>query len=1151
MSLNQNFIEALDRASIKTNVAVVFSPKDNFCSEFFDGRPFSNQNFNASQSFILWKREPDLTERGSKTIEKEFKEFLTGNLPAAGDVPLECIDSVTLNGSEIDIKDATVQDDSVDISLVLQDIEHKSFFQGLLGYNVEVYFGFNDQSFNFFDYERFYVGRLNAISSDSNLTLTLKVGTLADFWNRPWEHTNGLRNTKLVHDYPTSFGIYTHPGSTVHAVKTRLEFWLRYAIDKVTKFGFDFKYRRPIDRIIQRTRLGVSLSNILVPGQPTGGRRGFNRHFYYQSHGLPTPESTSVLFFQPSGTTTQIARSAPEFLENDRDYPRDNGFLRARRAPTEQNKIRFRVGDLICESAYTDTIVFYPFLVMPTTDLAGTTPLDAKWRDNSKVSPTGLNYFYQVDRVASDPDTSESVRASWINAFSIFKNYYLGVFIDKTDTCRRDSDEDFITCDAQPDPDRYTSLDAKLLNFKHINQLQFATKLKFFKVPDENETAPEFKKNDEVSFYDVSTGIGSLDEVLVETLERNLGINAKLIDIHSFQTANQNYLNRMDIPYSKLRGLNQLLSKERLNFDYSFDGSSDATGLVQDKILKSNNLRVVLDGGVLKCLFVNLINKPVLTENVNNEDVPFLITEDDILESTTYQTRQEDHIRRIKITTGHKDERDTSPLMTFYAIDQRDDQRRGRIEIFDRLPDAFREDDFEEVELSHNFCDSDTTQDFDEFRGRFGFINQPYFSLNRRERRDLVSIWARDYFDVVNPSVKLTVTTSRRGLSVNVGDIIELRDHKAFELFGSQFIKAFVLNKSINEWGTANVNVTLDLLYVGPSLNYVTARRPSAPRRFREISKTQSSAAPTQSTDVSLKFDAPNDWGQNEKTDLHTYKLYSSTPTGDFLLATLSATSNSSEAKIRWVADERSLVLTLDNDQTFRLFLRADNGAFESTASNVLEIETLESINAPAPPTNLRLTGSTREAFSLAWDESSDFGGDLSVSYNVYVDGDFVANTASTLSFDYYFLDHEPGDRLRVYVTAQNREDESGPSNELVFTVPQRLPVPEGVITLTGVPVSTSQVDLTWSATITRGDEGVEYDLYRSNLLGDGGQVIVEGLVDATMRDENLEEATTYFYKVVARNASGDGVESPQVRVTTLAEVLRTRPEPPRGFRFG
>ena len=91
--------------------------------------------------------------------------------------------------------------------------------------------------------------------------------------------------------------------------------------------------------------------------------------------------------------------------------------------------------------------------------------------------------------------------------------------------------------------------------------------------------------------------------------------------------------------------------------------------------------------------------------------------------------------------------------------------------------------------------------------------------------------------------------------------------------------------------------------------------------------------------------------------------------------------------------------VALLSNTTYYYIIRAVNANGAATVSNEIAVSTKSDIVAPTAPTNLRVTGTTRQSVSLAWDEATD---DVGVyKYDVYVNGVkayITSNTSVTVS---------------------------------------------------------------------------------------------------------------------------------------------------------
>jgi hypothetical protein len=97
---------------------------------------------------------------------------------------------------------------------------------------------------------------------------------------------------------------------------------------------------------------------------------------------------------------------------------------------------------------------------------------------------------------------------------------------------------------------------------------------------------------------------------------------------------------------------------------------------------------------------------------------------------------------------------------------------------------------------------------------------------------------------------------------------------------------------------------------------------------------------------------------------------------------------------------------------------------------------------------------------------------------------------------------------------------------------------PTGV---TATAASSTQIDLSWSA--VNGAQG--YRIYRSTTAGQAVTAMTDILggavtVATNHSDSGLTAGTTYYYKIVAANSSGDSAASTEVSVTTSAAVGTT-----------
>ena len=116
----------------------------------------------------------------------------------------------------------------------------------------------------------------------------------------------------------------------------------------------------------------------------------------------------------------------------------------------------------------------------------------------------------------------------------------------------------------------------------------------------------------------------------------------------------------------------------------------------------------------------------------------------------------------------------------------------------------------------------------------------------------------------------------------------------------------------------------------------------------------------------------------------------------------------------------------------------------------------------------------------------------------------------------------------------------SAPSSTVSATTPAAEDTtPPTAPSLTGTAVSTSEIDLSWTAATD--DSGIAgYDVYR-----DEGWVTTLGATELAYRGSGLTPGTSYSYYVVATDGAGNVAASNTVQVATLAETTPTLPAAP------
>ena len=183
----------------------------------------------------------------------------------------------------------------------------------------------------------------------------------------------------------------------------------------------------------------------------------------------------------------------------------------------------------------------------------------------------------------------------------------------------------------------------------------------------------------------------------------------------------------------------------------------------------------------------------------------------------------------------------------------------------------------------------------------------------------------------------------------------------------------------------------------------------------------------------------------------------------------------------------------------------------------------------PDAPTSLSATPSNAQVV-LAWAAPAIDGGSPITGYKLYrstTSGGAYALIASPTALTYTNTGLTNGQPYWYKVSAVNAIGEgaqAGPISSTPATVPG---APQN---LQGTPGNT-QVTLTWQYPVSDGGSAITgYKLYRSTTSG-GTYSLIASPVGLTYTDTGRTNGQTYWYKVSAVNAVGEGTQSPAVSV--------------------
>jgi len=189
-----------------------------------------------------------------------------------------------------------------------------------------------------------------------------------------------------------------------------------------------------------------------------------------------------------------------------------------------------------------------------------------------------------------------------------------------------------------------------------------------------------------------------------------------------------------------------------------------------------------------------------------------------------------------------------------------------------------------------------------------------------------------------------------------------------------------------------------------------------------------------------------------------------------------------------------------------------DPSEFQNTGNFCIKALSIDGANGTDPPQNLGFEIIDYNSIELSWSAGSTGA----LSYNVYKDGDFLAEVSNTPYPTTTYTDQDiAGGEYSYYVTAVYDTGESNPSNTVSLDLV--LPVPTGL----EVVSLSANVSLSWDE-ISSNREFIEYKIYKNGEL-----------LDSTLQlfyfDQNVPTGT-YFYYITALY-SGDWESEPSIVV--------------------
>lgn len=191
--------------------------------------------------------------------------------------------------------------------------------------------------------------------------------------------------------------------------------------------------------------------------------------------------------------------------------------------------------------------------------------------------------------------------------------------------------------------------------------------------------------------------------------------------------------------------------------------------------------------------------------------------------------------------------------------------------------------------------------------------------------------------------------------------------------------------------------------------------------------------------------------------------------------------------------------------------------------------------SSPTVPGAPTLSASAGNAVvHLSWTAPSD-GGSPITNYKVYRSTSSGAETLLTTLGNVTTYDDGAVTNGTTYfykVSAVNAVGEGAQSNEVNATPQAAASAPSAPQNLTAVPARGKGVQLSWSAPASDGGSPVTgYNIYRGNVAG--GETLLTSVGNVTsFKDTSTTRGATYYYRVTAVNAVGEGPASNEANTT-------------------
>ena len=238
----------------------------------------------------------------------------------------------------------------------------------------------------------------------------------------------------------------------------------------------------------------------------------------------------------------------------------------------------------------------------------------------------------------------------------------------------------------------------------------------------------------------------------------------------------------------------------------------------------------------------------------------------------------------------------------------------------------------------------------------------------------------------------------------------------------------------------------------------------------------------------------------------------------------------------------------LTNATCYQFRVHAINSVGVSSPSNNATATTL---SVPSAPTNLLATAVSSSQINLSWATPSNNGGTPITSYKILKslcagNPTTITNTANASTM-YSDTGLSANTCYQYNVEAVNAIGigSSSTHNATATT----LSVPSAPAKLAAATISSSQINLTWSAPSNNGGTPITgYKIERKTACTGSFITLANTGNSSTYSDTGLTASTCYLYRVDAVNAIGTGLPSPEVVAITNSSLQTHVPSAPTGL---